>query len=135
MYLAAKLLEYNDNSSQTIIISAAGHSKSNNNIVFTETNHEEADTLMIYHAALATSRDSAITELVFYSPDRDVLVLTIANYDILPVNTAVSMVSGAIQVKPIWTALGVDKAKTLPAFHAFTGCDTNGRFSRIGKAT
>ena len=34
-----------------------------------------------------------------------------------------------------WRALGPERAKALPAFHAFTGADNIGRFSRIGKAT
>jgi len=32
-------------------------------------------------------------------------------------------------------SLGPERAKVLPAFHAFTGADNTGRFSRIGKAT
>jgi len=31
--------------------------------------------------------------------------------------------------------MGAERAKALPAFHAFTGADIPGRFSRIGKAT
>ncbi|XP_014672104.1 PREDICTED: malate dehydrogenase-like [Priapulus caudatus] len=46
-----------------------------------------------------------------------------------------SMASGVVQVQPIWTELGPERAKALPAFHAFTGADNTGRFSRIGKAT
>ena len=45
------------------------------------------------------------------------------------------MVSGVQQIKPLWTALGPEKAKALPAFHAFSGADNTGRFARIGKAT
>ena len=45
------------------------------------------------------------------------------------------MVSGVIKVQPIWTALGAERAKALPAFHAFTGADNTDRFSQIGKAT
>ena len=40
-----------------------------------------------------------------------------------------------LEVKPIWTVLDADRAKALPAFHAFTGSDNTGRFSRMGKAT
>ena len=72
---------------------------------------------------------------MFFSPDTDVLVLVIANYDILLRNTSISMVSGVVEVNPIWAALGADRAKGLPAFHAFTGADNTGRFSRIGKTT
>ena len=70
---------------------------------------------------------------MFFSPDTDMLVLVIANYDILLRNTSISMVSGVVEVNPIWAALGADRAKGLPAFHAFTVADNTGRFSRIGK--
>ena len=43
------------------------------------------------------------------------------------------MVSGTVEIGPIWNALGRDKAAALPAFNAFTGADTIGRFSGIGK--
>ncbi|PIK38665.1 hypothetical protein BSL78_24487 [Apostichopus japonicus] len=33
------------------------------------------------------------------------------------------------------SSLGPERAKALPAFHAFLGADNTGRFSRIGKAT
>ena len=72
---------------------------------------------------------------MFFSPDTDVLVLVVANYEILLKNTCVSMASGIVEVAPIWKSLGPDRAKALPAFHAFTGADNTGRFSRIGKST
>ena len=37
------------------------------------------------------------------------------------------MVSGVQQIKPLWTALGPEKAKALPALHAFSGADNTGR--------
>ena len=43
------------------------------------------------------------------------------------------MASGVLQIQPIWTALGVDRAKALPTFHAFTGADNTGRYSGMGK--
>lgn len=44
------------------------------------------------------------------------------------------MASGVVQIEPQWQALGKERAKALPAFHAFTGADNPGRFSCIGKA-
>ena len=44
-----------------------------------------------------------------------------------------AMVSGMVEVGPIWRALGRDKATALPVFHAFTGADNVGRFSGVGK--
>jgi len=45
------------------------------------------------------------------------------------------MASGVVEIEPIWRAIGAERAKALPAFHAFTGADNTERFSRIGKAT
>jgi len=41
--------------------------------------HEEADTLLIYQAVLASQRNPSDAQMVFFSPDTDVLVLVIAN--------------------------------------------------------
>ena len=73
--------------------------------------------------------------MTFFSPDTDVLVLIIASCDLLPKNTSISMVSGVHQIKPLWTALGPEKAKALPASHAFSGAENTGRCVRIGWAT
>ena len=73
--------------------------------------------------------------MVFFSPDTDVLVLVIANYDLVLKNTSISMASGVMRIEPIWRAIGAERANALPAFHAFTGADNTGRFSHIGKAT
>ena len=43
------------------------------------------------------------------------------------------MVSGIIDIQPIWRALGKEKAQALPIFHAFTGADKVGKFSGISK--
>ena len=47
------------------------------------------------------------------------------------------MASGVMEIEPIilWTAIGAERAKALPAFHAFTGADSTGRFYHVGKAT
>ncbi|KAE8278585.1 hypothetical protein D5F01_LYC23497 [Larimichthys crocea] len=134
-YLANKTLEYNKRSSKLIVTSASGITRSNKDLVFQENNHEEADTLLIHQAVLASQRNPHDAQLVFFSPDTDVLVLVTANYDIMLKNTSISMASGVVQIEPLWRAIGKERAKALPAFHAFTGADNTGRFSRLGKAT
>lgn len=134
-YLAAKTLEYNNSSPKLVITCSSGHTRSNKDLVFDYNNHEEADTLLIYQAVLASKRNSPDAKIVFFSPDTDVLVLVIANYDLMLKNTWISMVSGVMEIEPIRRVLGSERAKALPAFHAFTGADNTGRFSRIGKAT
>ena len=49
--------------------------------------HEEADTLLLLHAADVSARNP-FTELHIYSPDTDVFLLTIHKYPILCANTA-----------------------------------------------
>jgi len=135
-YLAAKTLEYNSTAHKRVITSSSGHTSSNEDLLFQDNNHEEADTLLIYHAVLASHRNLPDAQMVFFSPDTDVLVLVIANYDLMLKNTSISMASGVYMgIDPIWRAIGAERAKALPAFHAFTGADNTGRFSRIGKAT
>ena len=102
---------------------------------FPDNNHEEADTFVICLGVSATERNSRDAEMTFFSPDTDVLVLIITSYDLLPKNTLISMVSCVQQIKPLWTAPKPEKAKALPAFHAFSGADNTGRFARRGKAT
>ncbi|KAJ4939708.1 hypothetical protein JOQ06_029151 [Pogonophryne albipinna] len=134
-YLAAKILEYKRRSSKLIITSVSGNTRSNKYLLFEENNHEEADTLLIHQAVLASHRNPADAQLMFFSPDTDILVLVTANYDLLLKNTSISMASGVVQIEPLWRALGKERAKALPAFYTFTGADNTGRFSRIRKAT
>jgi len=131
-YLARTSLAFNKHSSQVVITSASGHTRSNRNLHFDDNNHEEADTLMICLAAEASQRCPG-AELVFFTPDTDVLVLAVAHYEKLCKKTSISMVSGMVDIEPIWTALGKEKAQALPIFHAFTGADNLGKFSGIGK--
>jgi len=43
--------------------------------------------------------------------------------------TSIFMISGMVDIGPIWRALGSEKSEALPVFHAFTGADNNGKFS------
>ncbi len=101
-------------------------------MLYLENNHEEADTLMIW-LGTAAARCCPQARMVFFTPDTDILVLAVAHYEKLCKNTAISMRTGALEIKPIWSALGRDKARALAAFYAFTGADTVGRFSGQGK--
>jgi len=89
-YLAAKTLEYNSTSHKLAITSSAGHTKSNKYLLFQDNNHEKADTLLIYQAVLASQRNPPDAQMVFFSLDTDVLVLVIANYDLMLKYTSIS---------------------------------------------
>ena len=78
-YLAEEVIGYNRHSPKVVITSASGHTRSNQIMTFELNNHEEADTLMICLATSASQRNPS-AQLVFFSPDTDVLVLAVANY-------------------------------------------------------
>jgi hypothetical protein len=61
-------------------IRRSGHTRSYRNLHFEDNNHEEADTLMICLAAKVSQRCPDAL-LVFFTPDTDVLVLAVVNYD------------------------------------------------------
>ena len=77
-YLASKTLEYDMESPKLIITSASGHTRSNKDLYFEDKNHEEADTLLIHQAVLASQRNPSHSQLVFISADTDVLVLVLS---------------------------------------------------------
>ena len=83
--------------------------------------------------AAAASQRCPKERIVFFSPDTDVLVLAVANYEKLCKNTAICMVPGTLEIAPIGNALEQDRSAALPVFHAHNGTDNVGRFSRIGK--
>ena len=87
------------------ILSASGCTKSNHDIPFEKKkNNEGADTLMIYLAAPASQRCPK-ARIVFFSPDTDVLVPSIAKYEKLRKNTSICMVSGTLEIEPIRNSL------------------------------
>jgi len=51
-------------------------------------------------------------QLVHFTPDAHVLVLVIAHYEKLCRTTSLTMVSGIMDVKPIWRALSKEKTET-----------------------
>ena len=58
--------------------------------------------------------------------------LAVAHYDRLCEKTSLSMASGAVDIEPIWSALGKEKVQVLPIFHTFTRVEV-GKFSGISK--
>jgi len=111
-YLAQATHNCKTDSPQLFITSAAGQTRSNRDLTFKENNHEEANTIMICLADEASQR-CPNAELVFFTPDTDVLVLVIGHYEKLCKKSSISMVSGVIDIQPIWRALGEEKARAL----------------------
>ena len=72
-------------------------------MLFQDNNHEEAHTLFIYQAVLASQQNHTDTQMAFFSPDTDVLVLVIANYDLMLKNMFISTATGVLGIGPIWS--------------------------------
>ena len=100
-YLAASILEYNKGSSKLIITSASRYTRSNKDLDFEENNHEEEDTLLTHQAVGASQRNPPDAQLVFFSPDTDVLVLVTVNYHLLLKKASMSMASGVVDIEPL----------------------------------
>jgi hypothetical protein len=101
------------------------------------TNQEEADTRLILHAVLASQEVAEGVKLVVRSPDTDVLILLISHCHRIKRETLFETGTGnnrrILNVNHIAHTVGPDLAEALPAFHAFTGCDTTSSFVRKGK--
>ncbi|KAF5297723.1 hypothetical protein FQR65_LT19684 [Abscondita terminalis] len=105
-------------------------------------NHEEADTLIIFHIR---AEKSVHKRIVVKSDDTDVLILLLHYYncDANDILEKVYMEKGHSSVStsqkrfiPIHTLahnLGNSICNSLPAFHALTGCDTTNSLFKIGK--
>jgi hypothetical protein len=66
---------------------------------FPDNNHEDACTLMIWLGVSAAERNSEDVQMTLFSPDTDILVLIIANYDRLLKNTSIAMASRVQQIE------------------------------------
>ena len=105
-------------------------------------NHEEADTRIVVHVRHALE-GGAQTVLV-RTVDTDVVVILVGKFhDLLAYNQHadiwVAFGMGRhysfISVNRICSTLGESKSRSLPVFHAFTGCDCTSAFCGIGKLT
>jgi len=110
-FLFCRLLEYNSTAHKRINTFSSGHTSSNGDLIFQNNNHAEANTLLIYHAVLASQRSQPHAQMVFFSSDTDVLVLVVENYDLVLKNTFISMASGVVRIDPIWSVIGAERAK------------------------
>ena len=98
-------------------------------------NHEEADTRLLLHAKHASMNHQRI---IIQSPDTDVAVLCTAHFELLNCQelwfrTGVRDKVRYIAIHKIFPRLGKNVCKSLPGFHAVTGCDSTSSFAGIGK--
>jgi len=99
--------------------------------------HEEADTRIILHCLYASHHSTSGSAIIVHSPDTDVFVLLLHYSDRIPQTLLFYTGSGInrrlVLVHKCAKELDSDICAALPAFHAFTGCDTTSAFVRKGK--
>lgn len=93
--------------------------------------HEEADTLLIFHCH-DIAREDPFTECIVLSPDTDVFLLLIHHYPSLTQSVIFRTGRGDnirdISIRSCYESIGTSRAKALLGFHTLTGCDQTGRF-------
>ncbi len=100
-------------------------------------NHEEADTRMFLHVKDA-HQGQGMNHAIIHTVDTDVVVLGVAAVARLK-DLQLTIAFGTrqyfryINVNKIAVLLGEEKARILPMFHSFTGCDTVSFFAGKGK--
>ena len=95
--------------------------------------HEEGDTKIMLHAVHAARRGAESIRI--FSPDTDVLVLSVRRAPLLPDDTlfvTLGQHRREINLKKIYDKLGSIRANALPGLHAISGADVTGSF--CGKA-
>ena len=100
--------------------------------------HEEADSRLLLHA-FHCSKTGSKTVLI-RTVDTDVVALAVAAFQELNLDHIwIAFGTGRhfryIPAHSIATGIGDSKAKALPVFHAYTGCDTISSFGGRGKKT
>ena len=126
---------------ENLIISTIGSSvitnRSFDNVsTLCPSNHEEADTRMLLHAANASQ--SGIGKVMIRTVDTDVVVIALGMFSSLNLSELwISFGTGKNQrllsIHSISDAIGATKCNGLPFFHAFTGCDQVSFFTGKGK--
>ena len=135
-YLAKKLHEFLQLNSWNYAVSADGFTVGNIE-GHTQNNHEEADTLVVLHAIEASSTPLAGDQehhVTIISPDTDVFVLLCSHHKTLAPKTFMQVNDERIiDIQKTVEGIGCLKADALIGLHAFSGCDTTGKFNKKGK--
>lgn len=135
-YLSEKNLLYVSKLGKHLVASWRTEAKSSEGKDISELKrHEEADTKIILHSLYAASQGAQTIHIM--SQDTDVLVLSVWWSRHLPANTKFVTRVGAnkrmIDTHTIRTSLGSLRVEALLGFHAISGCDITGAFSRKSK--
>ena len=100
--------------------------------------HEEADTRIFVHCRDAAQRGHM--KIMIKTVDTDVVVLAIAVFHMIPVDELWIAIGTGNKLRYLPAhkyacALGPEKSRSLPLFHALTVCDTVSSFHGHGKKT
>ena len=104
-------------------------------VTMSNINHNEADTMLIWHEIDFAASAVVNTEIVIVSPDTDVLVLCLYYAQNLCYETRMKTVTQIFHIGKMHAVLGPERSKALLTLHAISGCDTVGRFAGKGKLT
>ena len=136
-FLAEQLVCHTDHlpdGAELIIAGGLAHSEgvfssTNRDVWHLQSTQEEADSRIILHAAEAAT--AGYRHAIIASQDTDVLVMLIHFTQELPdqVWMHVGTSKKRNPVHEIRHTLSTEVKQSLPAFHAFTGCDTTSQFS------
>lgn len=141
-FFSREILRLAHNEHQHYIISWANNVKASSNTKIIDVSdlindHEEADTKIILHGAFV-ARKSPSSHIHIFSPDTDVFILALSNYEKLTENTFFEIGHSdhrrKVHLKPIFNKLGPTKAAALPGYHSISGADITGSFYRKGKS-
>ena len=134
IYLSEKLVrEFLHQNKQSVVVY---NNKCETNISNFDNNlrvycHEDADTLIVLHGIDVAKRDP-FQELYIDCCDTDVFLL------LLYYSVFITVFNGkndCVDIGLLYEVLDKEKVRALPGFHAFTGCDQNGKFRGFSKET
>lgn len=127
-YLAKKILHFYQDSNKLVIVATKdGASFNGRQVDHLNSNHKEADTLLILHVISASPLASSVHIL---SPDTDVFVLALQKLHLMSADVSMLVGTGTkrrkLELQPIRQALDEPVTAGLVGFYASTGSDTTG---------
>ena len=97
-------------------------------------NHEEADTNIIQHCIIHSSKYNANLASTVVTCNTDVFCLLVRFHHKMSQKTYMKTSTHVIDINSITKMLDLVKSLSLASVHALSGCDTTGRFLKKGKS-
>ncbi|CAG5019593.1 unnamed protein product [Parnassius apollo] len=134
-FIRNKIININFRQSHSFTVNSSNHVVSSVDEELSCPEHEEADNKIVYHACNINYQ----ANIVIRSVDTDIAAIILGNMHHLKNNSRVWMLTGTgnnlryVDLTKIHAELGESICRSLPGFHAITGCDCNPAFFRKGK--